>query len=152
LRRIAAGPACLTSALARAAAVDRAGVSASRASVVARDPLFIATAKPSATTRVPAVTDSTVASAVVAVAAAPAAFAVASAVVTTAAAAANFQTALFGRFSVSAPPSGSGDPWTARKLDGAVARQREHERWWEKPLDLDAGYDDDFFAVFGDGM
>ena len=51
-----------------------------------------------------------------------------------------------------APPSGSGDPWTARKLDGAVARQREHERWWEKPLDLDAGYDDDFFAVFGDGM
>ena len=39
-----------------------------------------------------------------------------------------------------------------KKLNGAVARQREHERWWEKPLDLDAGYDDDFFAVFGDGM
>jgi hypothetical protein len=51
-----------------------------------------------------------------------------------------------------APPSGSGDPWTARKLDGAVARQREREQRWEKPLDLDAGYDDDFAVFeFGDG-
>ena len=50
------------------------------------------------------------------------------------------------------PPSGSGDPWTARKFDGAVARQRERERRWEKPLDLDAGYDDDFAVFeFGDG-
>ena len=49
-------------------------------------------------------------------------------------------------------PSGSGDPWTTRKLDGAVARQRERERRWEKPLDLDAGYDDDFAIFeFGDG-
>ena len=49
-------------------------------------------------------------------------------------------------------PSGSGDPWTTRKLDGAVARQRERERRWEKPLDVDAGYDDDFAIFeFGDG-
>jgi hypothetical protein len=33
-----------------------------------------------------------------------------------------------------------------------VARQRERERRWEKPLDLDAGYDDDFAIFeFGDG-
>ena len=51
-----------------------------------------------------------------------------------------------------APPSGSGDPWTARKLDNAVARQRERERRWEKPIDSDAGYDDDFAVFeFGDG-
>ena len=37
-------------------------------------------------------------------------------------------------------------------LDGAVARQRERERRWEKPLDLDAGDDDDFAIFeFGDG-